>query len=220
MQVHHKPIKQWIWQPILMSLLAAGTLACQSTVSSSPTNQAIAKPVVLLEKSTPKPVAQDQAIYRSDRFRFRFSYSTKDFVIDNKISTPRNNVDSPLAAIDIWTQQHGQKIRAGAYEGGTEYPANVQVTVYNNPRKFSLQKWIKQSNEFTGSRDFKSAKIAGQTGVKFQSSGLYENENVAFINPKDSRIIVVSLSKTGYGNNDAIYRRAYQQVVNSFTFLK
>ncbi len=218
MQVDYKQIKQWILQPILMSLVAAGTLACQSTVSSSPTNQAIAKPVVLLDKSTPKPVAQ-QAIYRSDRFRFRFSYS-KDFVIDNQISTPRNNVNTPLTAVDIWTKQHAQKIRAGAYEGGTEYPANVQVAVYNNPRKFSLQKWVKQSNEFTGSRDFKSAKIAGQTGVKFQSSGLYENENVAFISPKDSRIIVVSLSKTGYGNNDTIYRRAYQQVVNSFAFLK
>jgi hypothetical protein len=77
---------------------------------------------------------------------------------------------------------------------------------------------VKQSNQFTGSRDFKPAKIAGQTGIKFQSSGLYEHENVVFISPKDSRIIVVSLSKTGYGNNDAIYRRAYQQVVNSFIF--
>jgi len=217
MQVNNKQIKQWILQPILMSLVVVGTIACQSTVSSSSTS---AKQVVSLDKSTPKPVPQDQAIYRSDRFRFRFSYSLKDFVIDNKISTPRNNVDSPLAAIDIWTKQHAQKIRTGAYEGGTEYPANVQVAVYNNPRKFSLQKWVKQSNQFSATRDFKSAKIAGQTGVKFQSSGLYENENVAFISPKDSRIIVVSLSKTGYGNNDAIYRRAYQQVVNSFAFLK
>ncbi|WP_235526417.1 hypothetical protein [Nostoc piscinale] len=113
-----------------------------------------------------------------------------------------------------------KKIRAGAYEGGTEYPANVQVTVYNNPRKFSLQQWVKQSNQFSVTRDFKSAKIAGQTGVKFQSSGLYENENVAFISPKDSRIIVVSLSKTGNSNNDALYRQAYQQLVNSFMFLK
>ncbi|BBD59047.1 hypothetical protein NIES2109_18260 [Nostoc sp. HK-01] len=220
MQVDYKQIQQLILPPILMSLIAVGTLACQSKISSSPSSQTIATSVVSLEKSTPKAVAQVPGIYRSDRFRFRFSYSTKDFVIDNKISTPRNNVASPLASVDIWTKQHAQKIRAGAYNGGTEYPANVQVAVYNNPRKFSLQQWVKQSNEFTGSRDFKSAKIAGQTGVKFQSSGLYENENVAFISPKDSRIIVVSLSKTGYGNNDAIYRQAYQQVVNSFTFLK
>ncbi|MBD2493602.1 hypothetical protein [Nostoc sp. FACHB-280] len=211
MQIHNKQIQQWILSPILMSLVAVGTIACQSPVHSSVTKQA-AKPVVTL--------AQASGVYRSDRFRFRFSYSTQDFVIDSKLSTPRNNVDGSLAAIDIWTKQHAQKIRAGAYEGGTEYPANVQVAVYNNPRKFSLQNWIKQSSQFSATRDFKSAKIAGQTGVKFYSSGLYENEHVAFISPKDSRIIVVSLSKTGYGNNDAIYRRAYQQVMNSFTFLK
>ncbi|MBD2301176.1 hypothetical protein [Nostoc sp. FACHB-190] len=212
MQIHNKQIQQWILSPILMSLVAAGTIAYQVPVNASVTNQAIAKPIGTL--------AQASGVYRSDRFRFRFGYSNKDFVIDNKISTPKNNVGEPLAAIDIWTKQHAQKIRAGAYAGGTEYPANVQVAVYNNPRKFSLQQWIKQSNQFSATRDFKSAKIAGQTGVKFYSSGLYENEHVAFISPKDSRIIVVSLSKTGYGNDDAVYRRAYQQVVNSFTFLK
>jgi len=219
MQVEFKHLKKQIWQPMLMSLVALGTLACQSTISSPPTTQAIAQETLAVEQSSSKSVSQKQGAYRSDRFNFRFNYSPKDFVIDNKISTPRNNVDAPLVAVDIWTKQHAQKIRAGAYEGGTEYPANVQVAVYNNPQKISLQKWIQQSNKFTGGRDFKAAKIAGQTGVKFQSSGLYEHENVAFISPKDSRIIVVSLSKTGYGNNDAIYRRAYQQVVNSFAFL-
>jgi hypothetical protein len=217
MQVKSKQLKKWLLHPVLISLVAVGAIACQSKVSSSPNNQAIAREVISLKKSTPKPVAQNQGTYRSDRYHFRFSYSGKDFVIDNKISTPRNNVDAPLAAIDIWTKQQAQKIRAGAYEGGTEYPANVQVNVYNNPRKLSLQKWVQQSNQFTGSRDFKPAKIAGQPGIKFQSSGLYEHENVVFVSPKDARIIVISLSKNG-GNNDAIYRRAYQQVINSFAF--
>ncbi|MBD2449606.1 hypothetical protein H6G76_21030 [Nostoc sp. FACHB-152] len=218
MQVKNKQLKKWILHPVLITLVTVGAIACQSTVSSSPTNQAIATEVNSLEKSTSKPVAQNQGTYRSDRYHFRFSYSPKDFIIDNQISTPRNNIDAPLAAIDIWTKQHAQKIRAGAYEGGTEYPANVQVAVYNNPRKLSLQKWIQQSNQFTVSRDFKPGRIAGQTGLKFQSSGLYEHENVAFISPKDSRIIVVSLAKNG-SNNDAIYRKVYQQVVNSFAFL-
>jgi hypothetical protein len=211
MQVESKQLKKWILHPVLISLAAVG-IACQSTISSPPISQAIAKEIVV-EKSTAKP-----GTYRSDRFHFRFSYDPKEFVIDNKISTPTNNVDSPLVAVDIWTKQHAQKIRAGAYEGGTEYPANVQVAVYDNPRKLPLQKWVQQSNQFTGSQNFKPAKIAGQTGIKFQSSGLYEHENVVFISLKDSRIIVVSLSKNG-GNNDAIYRRAYQQVVNSFAFV-
>ncbi len=213
MTVDYKHIQRWILQPALIGLATVGMLACQPQATFS-SHGAIATP-----KSTPKQVSQKPGTYRSDRLRFQFSYSAKDFVIDNQISTPRNNVDSPLSTIDIWTKNHAQKIRAGAYQGGTEYPANVNITVNNNPRKLSLQNWVKQSQQFGVTRDFQSARIAGQTGIKFQSSGLYENEHVAFFSPKDSRIIVLTLSKTGYGNNDAIYRRAYQQIINSFAFV-
>ncbi len=217
--INDKQFQKWILHPVLMGLVAAGAIAYNFEANSALTNQASAKEVVSLKKSTPKPVSQDQAIYRSDRFRFQFGYSLKDFVVDNKISTPSNNVDTPLIAVDIWTHKHAQRIRSGGYEGGTEYPANVRVSVYSNSRKLPLQKWVKQSNQFVATREFKTAKIAGQSGVKFKSSGLYENEHVIFISPKDSRIIVVSISKTGYGNDDAIYQRAYQQIVNSFRFI-
>ncbi|AFY48243.1 hypothetical protein Nos7524_2401 [Nostoc sp. PCC 7524] len=212
MKVDYKQIQKWIVQPVLIGVVTVGAIAYQAEVSFA-SHGAIAA-----SKSTPKPVSQNQAIYRSDRFRFQFSYSVQDFAIDNQLSTPRNNVNSPLATIDIWTKNHAQKIRAGEYEGGTEYPANVHITINNNPRKLSLQNWVKQSNQFSATRNFQSARMAGQRGIKFQSSGLYENEHVAFVSPRDSRIIVLTLSKTGYGNNDAIYRQAYQQVINSFAF--
>ncbi|QLE55205.1 hypothetical protein [Nostoc sp. TCL26-01] len=200
---------------VFMVLLIVGAIADKPTVSFAATTQ----DVLTLDKSTFKPVSQNQAIYRSDRLRLQFNYSLPDFVVEDKTFSSGNNVNSPLLAIDIWTKNHAQKIRAGDYAGGTEYPANVHINVYNNPRKLTLQQWVKQSNQFSITRDFKPAKIARQTGIKFQSSGLYENEHVVFVNPRDSRIIVVTLSKTGYGNNDAIYRRAYQQIVNSFVFL-
>ncbi|BAY77006.1 hypothetical protein NIES25_34640 [Nostoc linckia NIES-25] len=218
MEVKYNELKKWILHPMMMGLLAVITIACKTEMNFSLINSATAE-VVSLEKSTPKPARKEHGIYRSDRFRFEFSYSQRDFAIDNKITTPNNNVNSPLAAVDIWTRKHAEKIRAGEYEGGTEYPANVRVSVYNNRSKLPLQKWIKQNNEFSAPREFKTAKIASQSGFKFKSSGLYENEHIAFINPKDSRIIVITISKTGYGNNDAIYERAYQQVVNSFTLL-
>ncbi|MBD2342581.1 hypothetical protein [Anabaena subtropica] len=210
MKLKHKPVLN----SILMGLVIVGAMSYKPGIASSVTPEEAAR----LEASTATIASQSQGVYRSDRFLFRFTYSSKDFVIDNNISTPSNGIDAPLAALDIWTKQHAQKIRAGAYEGGTEYPANVSIRVYNNPKKLALQQWVKQSNQFTMSRDFKIARIAGKTGIKFQSSGLYENESVVFINPKDSRIIVVSLSKNGT-NNDAIYRRAYQQIANSFTFV-
>jgi len=218
MEVKYNELKKWILHPMMMGLLAVVTIACKTEMNFSLTNQATAE-VVSLEKSTPKPARKEHGIYKSDRFGFEFSYSLQDFVIDNKITTPNNNVNSPLTAIDIWTRKHAEKIRAGEYEGGTEYPANVRISVYNNRSKLPLQKWIQKNNEFSATREFKTAKIAGQTGLKFKSSGLYENEHIAFINPKDSRIIAITISKTGYGNNDAIYERAYQQVINSFTLL-
>jgi hypothetical protein len=196
-----------------MGLVVVGAMSYKP-VAASPL---AAREDVKLEKSTPKIVAQNQGIYRSDRFRFRFTYP-QDFVIDRNITTPSNSVGSALATIDIWTKQHAQKIRTGAYEGGTEYPPNVNVRVYNNPKKLPLQNWVKQSNQFSQTRDFRTARIAGQTGIKFQSDGLYASENVVFVNPRDSRIIVIAFSKIG-GNHDVIYRRAYQQVINSFAFV-
>ncbi|BAT54758.1 unknown protein [Nostoc sp. NIES-3756] len=210
MQVDYKRIVN----PILMGLIVIGAMSYKPVIASS----SITKEDVRLEKSTPKTVAQNQGVYRSDRYKFRFTYPSRDFVIDRNISTPSNTVGSALATIDIWTKQQAQKIRAGAYEGGTEYPPNVNVRVYNNPKKLPLQNWVKQSNQFSQTRDFRTARIAGQTGIKFNSDGLYASENVVFVNPRDSRIIVIAFSKIG-GNNDVIYRRAYQQVVNSFAFV-
>ncbi|HEY9799114.1 MAG TPA: hypothetical protein V6D25_02050 [Leptolyngbyaceae cyanobacterium] len=209
MKVNYKRIVS----PILMGLVVVGAMSYKPVAASSLTS----REDVRLEKSTPKIVAQNQGVYRSDRFKFRFTYP-QDFVIDRNITTPSNSVGAPLATIDIWTKQHAQKIRAGAYEGGTEYPPNVNVRLYNNPQKLPLQNWVKQSNQFSQTRDFRTARIAGQTGIKFQSDGLYASENVVFVNPRDSRIIVIAFSKIG-GNHDVIYRRAYQQVINSFAFV-
>ncbi|OUL34810.1 hypothetical protein BV372_13255 [Nostoc sp. T09] len=216
MKVNYKQLQKRILHSLLMSLVAAGAIACISEVNSTLTKSAIAKEVVSLD--VPKPVPPDQVGYRS-RLGFGFGYSLNSFVVEEKIVSRTNNVNSPLGTVDIWTKKHAQKIRAGEYAGGTEYPANVRVSVYRNSRKLPLQKWVKQSNQFVATSEFKTAKIAGQTGIKFKSSGLYENENIVFARPKDLRIIVVTLSKTGSGNDDANYQRAYQQLVESFRFI-
>lgn len=205
-------MRKWILQPMLWGLLATG-------VNVAIVNQAITTQVVALTKSTPKPVAKSPKVYRNQSDRFEFIYSGREFVVDSKIATPRNPDGSPLTAVDIWTHKHAQKIRVGAYAGGTEYPANVQLAVYSNNRRLPLRTWIQQSNQFSATREFRTAKIAGQIGTKFKSSGLYENDHAAFVNPENGRIFVITYSKTGYGNDDATYERAYQQVINSIRLL-
>jgi hypothetical protein len=218
MKVNYQQLQKWILHPVLIGLVAVGAIACKSEVNSSLTKSAIAKEVASLEKSAPKPVPPDQTGYRS-RLGFSFGYSLNSFAIEEKISNSKNNINFPLGTIDIWTKKHAQQIRAGEYAGGTEYPANVRISVYNNRRKLPLQKWVQQSNQFVATREFKTAKIAGRNGIKFKSSGLYENEHVVFAHPKNSRIIVVTLSQTGSGDDDALYQTAYKQIVNSFSLI-
>ncbi|PMB18539.1 hypothetical protein CEN40_14730 [Fischerella thermalis CCMEE 5205] len=204
-------LKKWVLNPAALGLIVTTTIACQPQSLPKVTSSENPIPAANL-------VSQKQAIYRSDRYGFQFSYSPKDFVVDEKTNKPSSK-DNLLTTIDIWTQQHAKKIRSGAYAGGTEYPANVSVRVYKNPQNLPLQKWVQQSNQFGITRDFKNTKIAGKNAIAFQSSGLYENENIIFSIPRSSHMIVITFAKTNYGNNDAIYKKAFDQVVNTFTFV-
>ncbi|WP_199320392.1 hypothetical protein [Leptolyngbya sp. FACHB-261] len=169
--------------------------------------------------STPEPTIQGQAEYRSPRFGFQFSYPSQDVVVDDTTDVPPNSKTSLLSAVEIWTHKHAQKIRSGAYEGGTEYPANVNITVHSNAQQLPLQSWVEQSNQFASPREFKGTTVAGQPAISFQSTGLYEDEQVVFSNLAGSNIIVIALAKTNYGDNDAIYQGAFQKIVDSFSFV-
>jgi hypothetical protein len=161
-------------------------------------------------------IAQNQGSYRNSTFRLKFNYSGQEFVVDPLTTKPSSNLN--LLVLDLWTKKHAQKIKFGAYQGGTEYPANVQVKIYYNPRKLSLQNWVKQSQDFAAPKKFSTVKIAGQNAIQFESSGLYEHKNIALVNSKNSHIIVVSLAQVGSGYDDPAYRRVYQQVINSLGF--
>ncbi|MBD2208475.1 hypothetical protein H6G27_01140 [Nostoc linckia FACHB-104] len=215
MNVKYQQIQKLIVHPALIGLVATSGIVGSLVVNSAFSTQAIAKQVVATDVH--KPIPPDATAYRS-RWGFSFGYSLNSVAIEEKIAARTNNANSLLGTIDVWTQEHAQKIRNGAYEGGSEYPANIRITVYNNRRKLPLQKWIKQSNQFVATGGFKNTQIAGRNGLKFTSSGLYENEHVAFVKPKDSRIIVVTLSKSGASNNDSTYQIAYQFLLDSFSF--
>lgn len=195
---------------IALGVMAGTTIACQPQ-SLTNQNEAASSPTVSVQPS-PK-----QGIYRNDRLGFQFRYPQKNFVIDASTKVPPIE-PSLIAAIEVWTQQHYDKIKSGAYEGGTEYPANVQIAVYQNPQKLQLQQWIQQSNRFASPKDFTETTVAGRSGVAFQSTGLYEHEHVA-IQADQAQIILITLSKIGYGNQDATYRTAFDQIVRSFQLL-
>ncbi len=165
---------------------------------------------------------QNQAVYEVDRYGFQFSYSPSQFVVVPSQQAPLSN-PSALSTINIWTKQHYQKIKSGAYQG-SEYPANVTVSVHRNPQQLPLQQWVQQNNWFVQAKGFQERAgsteldpngTARQKGLFFTSTGLYERENIVFKSPKDSNIIVISLAKTNYGNSDAIYRKAFSAAISS-----
>ncbi|MBD2664264.1 hypothetical protein H6G73_07280 [Richelia sinica FACHB-800] len=212
MKTENQSIHKQLLRPISIVMMAGIMIASYPVQSFSAGNTNISSTI-----STKKLAYHSQGTYKSDRFRFQFNYSPKDFVVNYQ--TSRRSSDVNLATVDIWTKQHAQRIKAGVYEGGTEYPANVQVNVYKNSQRFPLLTWIQQSQQFPADRQFKTVKIAGRNAIQFQASGLYENTHIAVINPKNSQIIIVTLSQIGSGNNDAIYRKAYEQVLKSLKFI-
>ncbi|WP_016953491.1 hypothetical protein [Anabaena sp. PCC 7108] len=211
MKVNIQNIYKWFFSPVSVGVLTVITIASSPSLSFGAATTNISSPT-----TSRKLVAQNEGNYRNNTFKLRFNYSTKDFVLDHKTTRPSSNLN--LLVIDLWNKKHAQKIKAGAYEGGAEYPANAQVRVYYNPRRLSLQNWVKQSQDFAAPKKFSNVKIAGQNALQFESSGLYENKHTVLINPKNSNIIVISLSQIGSGNDDAIYRKGYQQVLQSLRF--
>lgn len=181
-------------------------MACQKMACQN-------QPPIVASSPTPAPVSSAQNVYRNDLLGFEFRYPEKDFVVDPLTKVPPSEAGQ-IATIEIWTKEHYQKLKAGAYKGGTEYPANVQVAVYQNPKKLDLQNWVQQNNRFAAPQQFKMTPISGQTGITFQSSGLYEHEHLAF--RSNDAITLITLSKTGYGNNDATYRAAFDQIIRTF----
>ncbi|HYW17799.1 MAG TPA: hypothetical protein VE956_00555 [Nodularia sp. (in: cyanobacteria)] len=219
MAVHPKQIQKLIVKSVPIIVVAAIAIIGQSSslVIDSSTKATSIHEVAASPRPTPTSPARNQTRYRSQRLGFEFQYSGKDFVVNDAVSL-KNSSNSILAIIDIWTQEHAQKIRAGAYEGGTEYPANVNITIYKNPKRLPLQRWLQQSQEFVAASKLKNTKVAGQNAVQFESTGLYEHKKVAFLHPKNANVIVFNLAQDGNKKNEAKYQALYKQMISSFTF--
>lgn len=216
MKVHYQQIHKWLLNPFTIVLTLAIFSHNQFFVSASPTNLAPINEVDSSTLSNTKTVVKNLSIYSNKRFGFSFYYPQKEFVVtESKMTT--NNLDTILANIDIWTQEHAKKIRDGVYAEGTEYPANVQITVYKNPQRLSLQKFIQQSQSFAVRSKLKNTKLAGQKAIQFQSQSLYDSQHIALINPQDANIIVITLSLTSNKNNDVKYQKIFNQVLSSLT---
>jgi hypothetical protein len=167
-------------------------------------------PNVTQPTSTPSST-QAKNTFQSDRFGFSFQYP-EGFTPDNRDENqPPEAKEALLGRIEVWTSEDYQAIVSGTWKGG-EYPANVTISVFDNAQKRPLTAW-KEANVSRG--EDKNITVAGQDGLAYASTGLYEADNVLFPSPDGRYVIQIH---GAYINPEDPMRQAYQKVVSSFKF--
>ncbi|MFQ3615847.1 MAG: hypothetical protein SNJ57_10915 [Cyanobacteriota bacterium] len=197
-----------------LGLLITAAVSCQ--VQSPPVSLPV-ETATPTEQPSPIAAAPDSGVYRSDRFGFQFAYPADQFVAKGETEFPPEVV--AREAVQIWTLEHDRAIQAGEYEGGTEYPANVSVTVQPNPDSLSARDWIAQSDWFTNVSNLQDRTVAGQPAIAFRASGLYDMEQVLVPTPDGKNWVLITLNQVGTGESDAQYRQAYERAIATLTFL-
>jgi hypothetical protein len=198
----------------LTCLMAVLAIACQSPPSSTveATNNPASSDAIAQSSDSPTQTEQsDSTVYESDRLGFSFTVPN-GFTLDNSLESAEIEAEYDFRGqIELWSNADYEDIQAGAYEGGTEYPPNVSITVYNNPEQLSPQDWVEGSNRFLRLGEYSMVTVAGQEAIGFDSDGLYRNENVVFSNPNSGDIVVISHAEGGEG-----YEQAFQQIISTF----
>ncbi|QKD81129.1 hypothetical protein HPC62_02115 [Thermoleptolyngbya sichuanensis A183] len=197
-----------------LGLLVVAAVSCQVQSPPVPPPGGTGTPT---GQPSPISAAPESGLYRSDRFGFQFAYPADQFVAHGETEFPPEVV--AREAVQIWTIDHDRAIQAGEYEGGTEYPANVSVTVQPNPEGLSATDWIAQSDWFTDVREVQEVTVAGQQAIAFRSSGLYDMEQVLVPTPDGKNWVLITLNQVGTGESDAQYRQAYDRAIATLRFM-
>jgi hypothetical protein len=191
-------------------------LMVRGTYPQSHMNNQMGQSLCLFNRQTRQAYSSDASQptrYTSDR-GFQFEYPA-GFVVEAKPPSGAAG-DRALEWIDLWTQQDYDGINASVTP--TEFPPNVSVAVQQNPQRLALRDWVLQDSQFTSPDRFTSLTVAGQNAIAFQSTGLYDYENVALTLPTSSDVMVIQLDKDGLPERDAIYRPVFQQIISSLQF--
>jgi hypothetical protein len=118
----------------------------------------------------------------------------------------------------VWTQADYEAIQTNDFEG-TELSANVSLSVYRNRDRLSLQDWVEsRSDYFVSPQNYKQQQVANQDAIAFQSTGLYEFDNIVLPSGNGQDMIVISLAK-GSGN-EAAYQQAFERIQGTLQLLQ
>ncbi|MBE9126474.1 MULTISPECIES: hypothetical protein [unclassified Coleofasciculus] len=206
----------WLLSRVLFCLSLGLTVACQAEPPSGVNS--LEKPAVASSRSIAtiqvaqiQPSSRDsQNTYQSQPLGVSFEYP-KGFIVDDTNEEPETGMAGGRGTLEVWTQADYQAIQTTEFEG-TELPANVSISVYRNPNRLSLQEWVEsRSDYFVSPQNYTRQKVADQDAIAFQSTGLYEFENVLLPSLDGKDIIVINLAR-GSGNESA-YQQVFEQIL-------
>ncbi|MDJ0698096.1 hypothetical protein [Mastigocoleus sp. MO_188.B34] len=157
-------------------------------------------------------------IFSSQKLGFSFKYP-KGYVVNKGQNNPSIEPGTVQQRIDVWSKIDYQAIKSGKFQG-SELPANVSISVEENPKRLTASEWLQENkDEFGTTQNQVKQFIAGQEAVIFHSSGLYEAQNIVLPNKGGNKVIVISHSQNhNYSNRD--YEKVFEQVVSSFELRK
>ena len=156
--------------------------------------------------------------FSSQKLGFSFKYP-KGYVVNKGQNNPSIEPGTVQERIDVWSKIDYQAIKSGKFQG-FELPANVSISIEENPKRLNASEWLKENkDEFGTTQNQVKQFIAGQEAVIFHSSGLYEAHNIVLPNQDGNKVIVISHSQShNYSNRD--YEKVFEQVVSSFELRK
>lgn len=213
----------WLLSRILLYMSLGLTIACQAEPPSgvnsagTPTESAASSSSTVTAQVTQsnQPSKDNQNTYKSQPLGVSFKYP-EGFVIDNSNEQLNGETEAWRGTLEVWTQADYQAIQTHHFEG-TELPANVSVSLYHNPNRLSLQKWVESSSDFVSPENYTRQQVAGQEAIAFQSTGLYEFESVVLPSREGQDVIVIRLAK-GSGH-EAAYQQVFEQILTSLQLL-
>ncbi len=184
--------------PILLSLVSGVAIACQAPAPLSTPSP----------PRTTRTTVDHYGIIWQSPLGFQFTYPM-GFVVQAE-EWPDTGATGVKRMV-IWTQKDFETLPSRLGQG-TEYPPNVEIRVYRRSTGEDLQRWISNHQDFLQPQDFQQANVAGRAAIAFKSTGLYEFEHIAVVNPAGDRIIVISWAK------EADYEPAFRQIVSTLQF--
>ncbi|MBD2156400.1 GUN4 domain-containing protein [Leptolyngbya sp. FACHB-16] len=160
---------------------------------------------IAAETTTPNPDAPDvnRDVFYFSEYGFRF-VMPKGFTVVP--SEEQSTAPVPVQHLEIWNL--GDFYNRG---NQTENPPIVRIRVFENPQGLPLRDWKGELSE-EGDRPIS---VAGQEGLAYSATGLYESDNVVFSSPDGRYVIRIRADYIGPEDDT---REVFQGLLQSFVF--